>query len=40
MPDEIRCARCGDTDGPFTRPDGKALCEECNRPVPLTQPTQ
>ncbi|HEY6116120.1 MAG TPA: hypothetical protein VI172_09200 [Candidatus Dormibacteraeota bacterium] len=28
----IRCARCRDTDGPFT-PD--ALCEACARPMPL-----
>lgn len=40
MPPEIRCGRCGDTDGPFTRPDHEALCEECARPAPLTHPTE
>jgi hypothetical protein len=29
----IRCARCPDTDGPFT---DAGLCEACARPMPLT----
>ncbi|SHL73514.1 hypothetical protein [Streptomyces yunnanensis] len=33
---EIRCARCGDTDGPFTGDGPDALCEACARPVPLS----
>ena len=30
MTDMIRCAGCGDTDGPFERqPDGSYRCEGC-----------
>ncbi|PNE37458.1 hypothetical protein SAMN05216268_10971 [Streptomyces yunnanensis] len=32
---EIRCARCGDTDGPFTSDGPDALCEACAGPVPF-----
>lgn len=28
----LRCDRCGDTDGPFTK---AGLCEACARPMPL-----